>query len=438
MRTVALWCRPLGAVALVLATGAAAAPPPTPAPADRAVYEPRHKDPVLEEMEKANEARDKAASEATDAIRAAQKARRDKERGSEKTLRFDMSRIVKPASPAAFKQAFHFPPQAQYLTGTCWSFSTTSFLESEVFRLTGQKIKLSEMYPVYWEYVEKMRRFVRERGDSPIAEGSESNAFTRLLPDIGMVPAEAYPGVLAADGRHDHSRLIARLQNLASWVNANDEWDEELVLAMTRVILDRELGPPPARFEYNGVTYTPREFLSRVLKLEPADYVDVMSTLSAPFWQRAEYKVPDNWWHDASYVNVPLDDWYAAIRGAVQQGYTLVIGGDVSEPGINGFEDIAIIPDFDIPAAYINQSSRELRFDNHTSEDDHGIHLVGMTQTGGHDWFLIKDSGRSSRWGKFAGYYFYRDDFVKLKMLTFTVHKDAVAHLLAKVGSRVE
>jgi len=439
MRTAALTCGALAAaIASVLSSASVAAHSPTPVPTDRAVYQPSYQDPVLKEMRKASEARASAADEATEKVREAQKARDDAAAKARRTLRFDMSKVVKPASPAAFKSAFHFPPQAQYRTGTCWSFSTTSFLESEVYRRTGQKIKLSEIHTVYWEYVEKMRRFVRERGDSLIAEGSESNAFCRLLPEIGMVPAEAYRGVLAADGRHDHSRLVARLQNLGAWVKEHEEWDEELVLALTRAILDRELGPPPASFTFNGATYTPKEFLAKVLKLDMADYVDVMSTLSVPFWRRGEYRVPDNWWHDESYVNVPLDDWYGALRQAVQQGYTVALGGDVSEPGINGFEDAAIVPDFDIPAAYINQSSRELRFDNHTSEDDHGIHLVGMAQAGGHDWFLIKDSGRSARWGKFEGYYFYRDDFVRLKMLTFMVHKDAVQQLLAKLNPAVD
>ncbi|MCU0291337.1 MAG: hypothetical protein MUF10_05020 [Thermoanaerobaculaceae bacterium] len=410
----------------------AAGPAPSPVPGDQAVYQPRHKDPALQEIEKANDARDKAMAEATDKVRETQKARADAAKRDERVLRFDMSKVVKPASLDAFKSAFHFPPQAQFLTGTCWSFSTTSFYESEVFRLTGQKIKLSEIYTVYWEYVEKMRRFVRERGDSLIAEGSESNAFQHLWPVYGIVPAEAYKGVPAADGRHDHSRLIGRLESLASWVEEHDEWDEELVLAMTRAILDRELGPPPASFAWSGATYTPKEFLVKVLRLNMADYVELMSTLSVPFYTRGEYKVPDNWWHSADYHNVPLDAWYAALGQAVGKGYTVAIGGDVSEPGINGFEDAAIIPDFDIPQAAINQSSRELRFDNHTSEDDHGIHLVGIAQTGGHDWFLIKDSGRSARWGKFEGYYFYRDDFVRLKMLTFTVHKQAVPELLGR------
>jgi bleomycin hydrolase len=423
------------AIFALLAAAASWAQAPTPAPTpagDRAVYQPKYDDPVIKEMEDANEARAKAADEATAAVRDRQKQKKDQDDKAATTLRFDMSQLQKPASPAAFNAPFHFPPVAQYLTGTCWSFSTTSFYESEVARLTGQRIKLSEIHTVYWEYVEKMRRFVRERGDSLIAEGSESNAVNRIWRQYGAVPAEAYPGVLSPDGRHDHSRLLGRLDNLAAWLKQHGEWDEELAIAMTRAILDRELGPPPATFTWQGATYTPSEFLVRVLRLDLDAYVEVMSTLSLPFYTRGEFKVPDNWWHDASYHNVPLDDWYAGIRRAAALGMTVAIGGDVSEPGINGFEDAAIVPSFDIPPDRIDQSAREFRFNNETSTDDHGIHLVGMTRVDGHDWFLIKDSGRSSRWGKHEGYYFYRDDFVRLKMLTYTVHRDAVADLLAK------
>jgi bleomycin hydrolase len=158
-----------------------------------------------------------------------------------------------------------------------------------------------------------------------------------------------------------------------------------------------------------------------------------MSTLSVPFWTRGEYAVPDNWWHDASYVNVPLDVWYGVITKTAAAGRSLVIGGDVSEPGLYGPADIAVVPSFDIPGPYIDQDARELRFYNHTSTDDHGVHLVGMTRIGDHDWFLIKDSNRSSRMGQFEGYYFYRDDYVRLKMLTIAVHRDLIGELLSRV-----
>ncbi len=431
----ARWVLSTFAAVVVAVPLAAAAPAPTPTPVvsgDRAVYQPRYVDPVLKQIEDADKAAAAKDEDQTAKIRDAQKAKAEEAKKKETVLRFDLSHVIKPAGPQVFRQAFHFPPVAQYLTGTCWSFSTTSFYESEVHRLTGQKIKLSEIWTVYWEYVEKMRRFVRERGDSLIEEGSESGALKRIWKQYGVVTEEAYPGVLAKDGRHDHSRLIAQLKELSQWAKSNDVWDEDRVLAMTRAILDRELGAPPLRLSYAGKEYTPQQFLAQVLKLNLDDYVELMSTLSVPFYTQGEYKVPDNWWHDDSYYNVPLDDWYTVARRAAQQGYTAAIGGDVSEPGYYGFENVAVVPTFDIPQEFIDQSARELRFYNHATEDDHGLHLVGYASVGGRDWFLIKDSARSSRWGKFEGYYFYRDDYLRLKMLTILVHRDVVKDLLAR------
>ncbi|MFZ5788352.1 MAG: peptidase C1 [Acidobacteriota bacterium] len=412
----------------------AATPPPTPTPArDRAVYQPKHRDPVLKEMEDAADAAAARAAEETARVRAERKAASEEKESKEKTLRLDVSAIVRPTSPEVFTRAFHTPPVAQYNTGTCWSFATTSFFESEVHRLSGRAIKLSEIWSVYWEYLEKLRGFLRARGDSLIAEGSQPAAVIRAWRLHGAVPAEAYPGVLTPDGRHDHSRLEKQLQDLAAWAKEHDVWDEERVLTMARAILDRELGAPPERVQWEGRTLTPEQFLDEVLGLRLDDYVAFVSTLEAPFWTRAEYTVPDNWWHDASYVNVPLDDWYRGLLGAVESGYTVAIGGDVSEPGYYGFEDIAVVPTFDIPAEYIDQSARELRFVNRSTEDDHLLHVVGHARAGGKQWFLIKDSARSSRWGKFEGYYFYREDYVKLKMLTYTVHRDAVKETLEKI-----
>ncbi|HBZ00842.1 MAG TPA: hypothetical protein DEO84_05915 [candidate division Zixibacteria bacterium] len=97
-----------------------------------------------------------------------------------------------------------------------------------------------------------------------------------------------------------------------------------------------------------------------------------------------------------------------------------------------GEEDIAIVPDFDIPQNLINQDSRELRFYNETTTDDHGVHVVGFTNMGGHDWYLVKDSSRRLAQGKFEGYVFYSDDYIRLKMLTFLVHKDALEKALGK------
>jgi bleomycin hydrolase len=129
---------------------------------------------------------------------------------------------------------------------------------------------------------------------------------------------------------------------------------------------------------------------------------------------------------------VPLDEFYGAIVGAVRQGFTVALAGDISEPGNSGPNDVAVIPSFDIPRSVINQDSREFRFANKTSADDHVLHVVGWEKRDDGEWFLLKDSWRTAWLGQFKGYFFYRDDYVRLKMLTFLVHKDAVADLLAK------
>lgn len=398
---------------------------------DQVIYVPMHRDSVNELLRERADSLQDIQDSITGAIRDAQEKYDEMQRDSAKSLRFEFADVVIPESPEVFKAQFHFPPIRQYVTGTCWCFSTTSFLESEVYRLTGQKIKLSEMYTVYNEYLEKARYFVRTRGETWPGQGSEDNAVTRMIKLYGAVPAEAFPGYID-DSRHDHSRLSKEVRTYLDYVNDNDFWNEEAVLNHVRLILNQYLGTPPETITYDGKKMTPVEFVTDVLRLHPDDNLNVMSTLSIPFYTQGPLDVPDNWWHDSSYYNVPLDEWYELIVGAIDDGFTLVIGGDNSEPGWNGFEDACIIPDFDIPQDYINQDSREYRFHYGMTTDDHGIHLVGHTKIDDHDWFLIKDSGSSGHWGQFKGYYFMRDDYVRLKMLAFTVHKDALKDILHK------
>ncbi len=401
---------------------------------DRAVYVPKQKFPVLEEMKKKDEERRKQEKEETKRI-VDEIEKREKEKKDKATeLRFDLSGIEIPAGPDAFEKAWHFPPTPQYRTGTCWSFSTTSFLESEVKRLHGREVKLSEMWPVYWEYVEKARGYVRARGKMHLGEGSESNAVLRAWKKHGIVPRSAYEGVLAEDGRFDHARLFENIRSFLEWCRDRDYWDEEVIVTTVRAMLDRVMGPPPESFEWEGRTYTPRTFLEEVVQLNPDDYVEFLSTEKHPFYARIEFEVPDNWWHADDYVNVPLDVFYGIVRKVVAEGGTVALSVDVSEPGLWGTHDIAIVPTFDIPGEFIDQDSREFRLANRTTDDDHGVHLVGWTKTkDGHEWFLVKDSNRSSRLGKYKGYYMYRDDYVRLKVLGVMVHRDFVRDVLERV-----
>ena len=349
-------------------------------------------------------------------------------------LRMSFAGIHAPASTADFTQSWHNPPVSQGLSGMCWCFSTTSYFESEVRRCTGRELKLSELYTVYWEYVEKAREFVRTRGASEFGEGSESNAVVRIWKKYGVVPGAAYTGLLGGKKYHDHTALFAEMRAYLAGVRAQNAWNEETVLGTIRGILDHYLGAPPSTVEVDGRMMTPQQYLAGVVRLNLDDYVEIMSLMELPYYARVEYAVPDNWWHGRDYCNVPLDDFMRVIRKTVRAGQTICIGGDTSEPGLDGHAGVAVIPSFDIPPEAIDESARQFRFSNGTTGDDHGIHIVGYAEREGKDWYLVKDSGSGSRNNAHPGYYFYREDYVKLKMLTLTVHRDMVKDILAKIA----
>ena len=357
---------------------------------------------------------------------------------TEKRFQADLSRMSFPNKVSLYQQEWHLPPVSQGNTNTCWCFATTSFFETEVHRLTGQEIKLSEMYTVYWEYIERAKRFVAERGNSAFGEGSEANAVVRDFKKYGIVPKEAYTGIEQGRKFYTHAKMYAELKNYMQGVKNNNAWNEAEVISTVKSIMNHYMGAPPESIEYKGVKYTPKEFLSSVLKLQMDDYVDMLSYLQQPFWQKVEYEVEDNWWHSKDYYNVPLDDYMNALKNAIKNHYTVVVGGDVSEAGFSRESQVALIPGFDIPVADIDDNARQFRFSNGTTTDDHGMHLIGWYEKDGTDWYLIKDSGSGSRNNDEAspefGYYFFRGDYIKLKMMSFLVHKDAVKELLGKFG----
>jgi bleomycin hydrolase len=336
-------------------------------------------------------------------------------------------------------QQWHNPPVSQGNTNTCWCFSTTSFLEAEVYRINKMKVKLSEMYTVYWEYVEKTRRFIQERGNSAFDEGSEANAVTRMWKKYGVIPEADYSGLPVGRKFHNHEEMIAEMKAYLQSLKANSAWDEEAAIATIKSIMKHYIGEPPSEIVVEGKRMNPQQYLHDVIRINPDDYVDILSYEQEPFYKQVEYKVPDNWWHSTDYCNIPLDVFMETLRKVVRNGYTVSIGGDVSEPGFDRQTQCAIVPDFDIPSAYINDDARQFRFSNETTTDDHGLHLVGYLEKDGKDWYLIKDSGSGSRnndpkAGEF-GYYFFSSDYIKLKMMDYMVHKDAVKDLLDKFKS---
>ncbi|MBN1116901.1 MAG: hypothetical protein JXA77_06845 [Bacteroidales bacterium] len=356
-------------------------------------------------------------------------------------IRFNMdqSGLDLPNDNSLYKSVWTQATESQGNAGTCWAFSTTAFYESEVYRLQNKKVEISEIYTVYWEYIEKARRYIDKRGNSEFSEGSEGNAVARIMKTYGAVPYEAYTGL--KDGRkfHTHEKMVDEMTAFLKSMKKNNAWNEAFGLETIKAIMNKYIGEPPVEFAVEGKKYNPQTYLKDYLKINPDDYVEILSYKQEPYWKKVEYKVPDNWWHSKDYYNIPLNDYMEVIKQAIKNGYSMSIGGDVSETGFSRETNCAMIPDFDIPSDYINEDARQFRFSNETTTDDHGMQLIGILEDykdSGEDWYLIKDSSSGSRNvsedDPRFGYYYFHEDYIKLKMMGFTVHKDAVKDILKK------
>uniref|UniRef100_UPI0032169508 C1 family peptidase n=1 Tax=uncultured Draconibacterium sp. TaxID=1573823 RepID=UPI0032169508 len=351
----------------------------------------------------------------------------------------DQSGLDLPNDRSLYSTIWCQPTESQGNGGTCWSFSTSSFYETEVYRQHGKKVEISEIYTAYWEYVEKARRFIEKRGNSLFSEGSEGNAVARIMNMYGAVPETVYTGKLHGRKFHTHAKMFKEMEAFLNALKVSNNWNVDAGLETIKAIMNHYIGAPPTEFTVDGKKYTPQSYLNDYLQINPDDFVEILSYKQEPYWQQVEYKVPDNWWHNADYYNVPLNVFMEALKKAVKNGYSVSIGGDVSESGFSRETNCAIIPDYDIPSEYINEDARQFRFSNETTTDDHGMHLVGILENykgSGKDWYLIKDSSSGSRnVGEDSpnfGYYFFHEDYIKLKMMGFTIHKDAVKDILEK------
>ena len=324
------------------------------------------------------------------------------------------------------------PIKNQGSSGTCWSFSTLSFLESELLRQGQGEHDLSEMYIVREIYQDKAQHYVRMHGHARFSPGGTFHDVNNVLRDHGLVPQAAYRGKIVNPGRHDHDELDRVLEAVVQAVvpsrgGLTDRWP----LAIEGV-LDAYLGPMPETFAYQGQTYTPRSFAD-MLGLDAEDYIELASFTHAPYYEPFVLEVPDNW--DAHRVyNLPLDELMQVMEQALRQGYTVAWDGDVSEEGFRHRRGLATVPVVDRPTsqekkaaaeALLSAVSRQEAFDQLQTTDDHLMHLTGLARDQhGQLFFLTKNSwGESNSCG---GYLYMSDSYARLKTVHIMVHKDAV------------
>ena len=255
----------------------------------------------------------------------------------------------KPSSPVA-EESYKFttitelqatPVKNQSATGTCWSFATTSFIESELIRLGKGEYDLSEMYIVRQNYINRLKDNYLRMGKGNIEEGSNAHDWMRVFIESGIVPEEIYTGLNYGSATHNHRELQQFIKAIASvpiqLKNESTQYQE-----IVNSTLDTFFGKKPESFTYKGVTFTPESFTSS-LGINPDDYIEVTSFTHFPFYTRGVLEIPDNW-AMASFYNVPLDEIIEIINFSLQNGYTVNWDGDTSEEGFSFSTGVAVNP----------------------------------------------------------------------------------------------
>ncbi len=215
-------------------------------------------------------------------------------------------------------------------TGTCWSFSTTSFIESEALRMNKGKHDLSEMYFVRMVYPQKADNYVRRHGKATFGAGGLSHDIMKATALYGMLPESVYSG-LGQNDQHNHGELHAMLEGVVKNVVENNGGTLNLKWRQAyNGILDSYLGAVPEEFLHEGKKVSPQNFASDVLGFNPQNYVELTSFTHHPFYEPFILEIPDNW-ANASYYNLPLDELINVLDHALESGYTVVWDGDVSE-----------------------------------------------------------------------------------------------------------
>lgn len=349
----------------------------------------------------------------------------------------------------------------QNKSGTCWSFSGTSFIEDEIMRKGGPELDLSEMFTVRHCYDDKADKYLRMDGKINFAQGGGLWDIIYVLDNYGLVPEEAYSGLNYGEDKHSHYELSDGLTGYLNGVlkNSNRRYSTAWKKGLDG-ILDAYLGPLPEKFTYKGKQYTPRTFADQ-FKLNPNDYICVTSFTHHPFYKAFPLEVADNWlWAD--YQNVPMEEMKAIVDNALENGYSVAWAADVSEGGFKWREGVAVIPEeidpgtlegtelsrwvqlsdnerakkrfqFDGPVKEIvpTQEMRQQAFDRHETTDDHGMTIVGIaTDQKGNRYYKIKNSWDTNQ--KYGGYFYCSLPYFLMKTMGIMVNKEAVPAAIAK------
>ncbi len=323
----------------------------------------------------------------------------------------------------------HFPVIDQGSTGTCWSFATTSFLESEIIRKGYPETDLSEMFFVYHAYENRALNYLLFHGNNNIGQGGQAHDVMNVLAQYGMMTQEAFPGV-EGNGRLNHRNLEREVRDEAQRLNDKKDGFTSKNLETFDAILDNHLGQLPKKMARGSKKITPIEFRDS-FEIDPDDYIELTSYSHRPFYKPFVLEVPDNWAHGL-YYNLPIDELVEVMYYALENGYTIAWDGDTSEKTFSYVNCKADLPRKQ--KGKVDQKLRQETFYNRTTTDDHLMHIVGISSDReDRKMFYTKNS-----WGPASndcgGYLHMTEDYVRLKTLAVMVNKESIpAHIRQKL-----
>lgn len=347
----------------------------------------------------------------------------------------------------------------QNRSSTCWAYSALGFLEAELLRLNKGDHDFSEMFVVYHTMLDRAVNYVRLHGDASFSPGGSFYDVLYCWRHYGIVPDKAMPaGVMYGDTLANHSDLDAAAK---AYVDVIAKSTASKISPLWRrpleAIYETYLGKLPQEFTYKGKKYTPRSFADS-FGLNMDDYVSLTSYSHHPFYEAFAIEIQDNWRGAKSY-NLPIDELMQVMRNAVNTGYTIAWGSDVSEEGFtrNG---IAVMPDVKkgaeltgsdmahwlglskadrraeltsrpLPEMTVTQQMRQEAYDNWETTDDHGMLIYGLAKDqNGKQYFMVKNSWGQA--GKYKGFWYASEAFVAYKTMNIVVHKNAIPKEILK------
>lgn len=326
------------------------------------------------------------------------------------------------------------PVKDQAMTGTCWSFSTTALVESQLIKNNVGTVDLSEMYTVRNIYIEKAKNYIGRQGAAQFGEGSLGHDVIRAIDQYGALPEEVYSGLTGNNKSHNHGHLQRELKRYLDNLLKSKPLPSDWLIGYEN-ILDNFLGKVPPEFILKNKKYSPLSYAREVLDFKAGDYVNLTSFSHQPLYQPFILDVPDNF-SNGAYYNLPITEMMQIVKGAIRSGYTVMWDADVSNNGFRQHKGLALLLDSasnypdDLFGAQISEAkwdaaTRQRLFENLTTQDDHLMQITGIVKTkDGREFFTVKNS-----WGEvgpYKGYIQVSEAYFAINTISLVLPKAAL------------